>query len=124
MAAGELDPLVGRSRARLWMLMRMLKRKGAPTKRKYPVTATMLKRVKKYLWGTDPHDEDTRWHVNITQEDVPALWAGIVTGWMFLPRRDSWGGTWCADPLRGVFDYTALSNLLLSVSQWGMGKNV
>ena len=94
-AQGAPYPLVGRPR--LWMLMKSIKRKAPGTKRKYPVTAKMFRHITKYLSSNEPKHAQLRAVPKIDTVDANALWARIVTAWMFLLR----GGEWLAHNGRG-----------------------
>ena len=81
---GYPDPLVGRPR--LWLLLKKLKREERTVRRKYPVTAAMMKTIKGHLFGRQAADEAIRAKADVSVADAPAVWTGLVTAWMFLLR--------------------------------------
>ena len=60
-----------KDKPRIWMLLRALKKKGA-VRRKWPVTANMMKWIKSQLDFSNP--------------DMVVLWADLCMAWMFLMR--------------------------------------
>ena len=92
---GLPDPLAGRPR--LWLLLKSLRRKGKPTRRKYPVTMSMIREIKRMLHERTPEAIEARSAADVLPEDAPAMWAGILTAFLFLLR----GGEWLAHDGRG-----------------------
>ena len=70
---------------------------GGGTKRKYPVTARMVRRVRYFLFSQDDDAVAARVRADVAPKDAVSLWAGILTAWYFLLR----GGEWLAHDGRG-----------------------
>ncbi len=57
----------------------LFKRNGGGTKRKYQVTAAMLKRIRWVLSDPSPEAVAARLRADVTPKDAAPVWAGIVT---------------------------------------------
>jgi len=79
------------------LLLKSLKRKGKPTKRKYPVTVPMMKRVKWLLFSDAPAAIAARAEADVAVADATVVWAGCTTAFFFMLR----GGEWLAHDGRG-----------------------
>ena len=81
----------------MYRMVVTIKRKGGGTRRKYPVTAKMLKQVKRLRLSNDEDAVATRLKAELSPKDAVPVYCGCNHAWHFLLR----GGEWLAHDGRG-----------------------